>query len=85
MIGDDQLDAEVAGQRLRLGDAGDAAIDGDHELHALLELGVPASSAVEAVAFFEPMRHMKFDLGIQSRFAEQVKSRIAVPVTPSTS
>ena len=80
MIGDDQLQAELAG-RSGLGHAGDAAIDCDHGFHSLLRQ-IPQGRAVEAVAVFEAMRDMEPDHGAKCLRAV---SRMDVPVTPSTS
>ena len=59
MVGDDQLQAEAAGG-LGLGHAGDAAVDRDHDRRAPGgDLG--QGLGVEAVALFEPVRHVDFD------------------------
>ena len=67
--------------RLRLVDAGDAAIDRDHHLRSLPgERG--ERLAIQAVAFFEPMRHVVADVRAQQRQAlpQQAGGRHAVDV-----
>ena len=59
VVGDDQIDPELAGHR-RLGGAGDPAVDGDHELRPLRRqaaerLGVEAVPLLEAVGHI-PLR-----------------------------
>jgi hypothetical protein len=61
MVGNDELQAQVA-RGLRLGGAGDAAIDrDDHGRAALGQRG--EGLAVEPVALVQPMRHVVADLG----------------------
>ena len=56
VIGDDHVDAALDGTMHRL-DAGDPAIDGDHELHVALGEHAIEHFHLEAVAIDEAMRH----------------------------
>ena len=56
VVGDDQIDPEIAGHR-RLGGAGDPAVDGDHELRPLRRQAAERLG-VEAVALLEAVGHI---------------------------
>ena len=63
VVGDDDLEAERS-RMLDLRDGGDAAVDGEHEVEALL--GEPRQRAgVQAVALLEARRQMPGDVGVQ--------------------
>src|SRR3954468_6528135 len=71
MIGDDEFDAEFAGQ-IRLGDAGNAAIDRDDQLKTLAgeflqSIGIEAIAVVEAVwdMEIEGLRTEVLEAGLQ--------------------
>ena len=69
MIGDDQLHAEP-GRLVRFVEAGDAAIDGDDDVGAVLG-ELLQRLVVEAVAVVEAVRHVELDLGIEQVQAGQ--------------
>ena len=73
MVGDDQLQAQLAG-RLRLGQAGDAAIDRDDQRRPALGQR-PQRLVVQPVAFFEPIGHVVRHIGPEQPQADNEDRR----------
>ena len=80
MIGDDQLQAEPA-RFLGLGQAGDAAIDRNHQRGARLG-DLPQGLGVEAVTFLQAIGHVEIDTRPQQaqRLPEDGRARDAIGV-----
>ena len=78
VVGDDDLEAECGGVGDLL-DGGDAAVDGEHQLDALL--GEPRQRlAVQAVALLEPRRQMPGRIGTELPQQEHGERGRADPV-----
>ena len=88
MVGDDHVDAEPPGL-FHLGDGGDAAVDGEDQLHALLGQARDRRRR-DAVALLEPARQVPADVGAdlpqrqhgERRRADAVDVVVAVDADP---
>ncbi len=78
MVGDDHVDAEPQ-RLLHLGDGGDAAVDGENELHALLG-EARDRRARDAVPLLEPTREVPDDVGAELAEGQRRERRRADPV-----
>ena len=74
MVGDDQVQAELPRQRGLL-DAGDAAIDGDHQSPPCRRASDADGLGVQPVAFVDAVRNVIADLGAEHLQAEPEDGR----------